>query len=93
MTDAQEAWDDFKKGLRVNKAYPNQVSDSDKLDSILAEQHDIETSIEQLKDDISLMDADDDVDNMSDLEGEEGTEELIMPEDEERPYELRSVRV
>ena len=85
MTSA-EAWKDFKQSSRVRKSYPNQASESDKLDAILAEQQDIETSIDQLKDDISLMNSDEDeVGNISDLDME--TEELTMPDEAEGLYD------
>lgn len=76
----EQAWRDFKnfKKSVIRKAqYPNQVSISDKLDSIEAKLSDMQTSVERLDEVVPELAGD-----MSAIENEENDmEELSMPEE------------
>ena len=99
MSDAEkEAFEDFKESMRTMNAknarktkkahYPNQVSDSDKLEVLLADIGDIKTTVEQTSMDVNDLagdieadadaDADDDEFDFEDEFGLEGDGE--MPE-------------
>jgi len=72
----EKAWSDFKKSFMKNH-YPNQISVSDKLDSIEAKLMDMQTSVERLDEVVPELAGD-----MVAIENEEANmEELGMPKE------------